>query len=113
MTYRVLADENVERATIEYLRKLDHDVERIGDVSELELGADDESLVRYARRTDRVILTQDDDFFTVIDPQETSGVLFQKDQTLPARTVGDIVHEMSRYLDQEEVTLEYVSENWL
>jgi len=109
----VLADENVERATIEYLGKLGHDVERVGDVPELGLGADDESIVAYARQADRVILTQDDDFFTTIDPHETAGVLFQKEQTLTARTVGDIVHEMSQYIYQEDVTLEYVSENWL
>lgn len=69
--YRILADENVERATINYLRKLGHNVER------------------------------------------TAGVLFQRDQTLSAREVGDVVHELSRYLDQSDVALEYVSGNWL
>lgn len=43
MSYRVLADENVERATINYLRKLGHDVERLDDVPEIGLGTDDES----------------------------------------------------------------------
>jgi hypothetical protein len=27
--------------------------------------------------------------------------------------VGSVVHEMSQYLDQSDVTLEYVSRNWL
>ncbi|MFT4881648.1 MAG: hypothetical protein ACI9HI_001659, partial [Salinirussus sp.] len=27
--------------------------------------------------------------------------------------VGNAVHEMSQYLDQSDVTLEYVSRNWL
>ena len=48
MAYRILADETVERATINVLRKLGHDVERPGDVAELGVGADDESIVRYA-----------------------------------------------------------------
>lgn len=113
MTYRILADENVEQATVNYLRKLDHDVERLGDVAELGLGADDESIARYAREHDRLILTQDDDFFTELDVENTAGVLFQKDQTLSTREVGDIVHELSRYLDQSNITLEYVSKNWL
>jgi predicted nuclease of predicted toxin-antitoxin system len=113
MAYRILADENVEQATVNYLRKLDHDVERLGDVAELGLGADDESIARYAREHDRLILTQDDDFFTELDVENTAGVLFQKDQTLSTREVGDIVHELSRYLDQSNITLEYVSKNWL
>lgn len=111
MAYRILADENVERATINYLRKLGHDVERLDDVAELGLGGEDESIARYAREHDRLILTQDDDFFT--DLEDTAGILFQQDQTLSTRDVGDAVHEMSQYLDQSDVTLEYVSGNWL
>jgi len=113
MGYRILADENVERATINYLRKLGHDVEWIGDVEELGLGADDGAIAVYGRETNRLVLTQDDDFFTQIDIEDTAGVLFQKDQTLSAREVGDVVHELSKYIDQSDVMLEYVSRNWL
>ena len=113
MGYRILADENVERATINYLRKLDHDVEWIGDLEELGLGSDDDSIATYAREQNRLILTQDDDFFTQLNLDDTAGVLFQKDETLSAREVGDIVHELSQYVDQSDVTLEYVSRNWL
>jgi len=113
MGYRILADENVEQATINYLWKLGHEVEWIGDVDGLGLGADDESIAAHGRETNRLILTQDDDFFTRIDVEDTAGILFQKDQTLSAREVGDIVHELSEYIDQSNVTLEYVSRNWL
>lgn len=113
MVYRILADENVERATVNYLRKLGHDVELLDEVSELGLGTEDESIARYAREHNRLVLTQDDDFFTELAVERTAGVLFQKDQTLSAREVGDIIHEMSRYLEQSAVTLEYVGENWL
>lgn len=113
MGYRILADENVERATIVYLRKLDHDVEWIGDVSELGLGADDKSIAVYARETNRLVLTQDDDFFAQMGVDQTPGVLFQTDQTLSAREVGDVVHEMSEYVEQTSIALEYVSRNWL
>jgi predicted nuclease of predicted toxin-antitoxin system len=111
MGYRILADENVEQATINYLRKLDHDVEWIGDVEKLGLGADDESIAAHGRETDRLVLTQDDDFFTRMAVEDTAGILFQSDQTLSAREVGDIVHELSEYVDQSDVTLEYVSRN--
>jgi hypothetical protein len=36
MAYRLLADENVERATVNYLRKLGHGVERLDEIDELE-----------------------------------------------------------------------------
>jgi predicted nuclease of predicted toxin-antitoxin system len=113
MGYRILADENVERATIHYLRKLDHDVEWVEDVDTLGLGADDGSIADYARERDRLILTQDDDFFTRFDLDRSAGVPLQRDQTLTAREVGDIVHELSLYVDQSDVALEYVSRNWL
>jgi predicted nuclease of predicted toxin-antitoxin system len=77
------------------------------------LGADDGSIARYAREHARLILTQDDDFLTELDIESTAGVLFQRDQTLSTREVGDAVHELSRHLDQSDVTLEYVSGNWL
>lgn len=113
MRYRILADENVERATISYLRKLGHEIEWIGDVDELGLGADDNSIADYAEEHDRLILTQDVDFLTRIEATETAGVLLQTDQTLSAREVGDIVHELSEHLDQSDVILEYLSRNWL
>ena len=113
MTYRILADENVERATVNYLQQLEHDVERLDDVAELGLGAPDELIARYARENDRLVLTQDDDFFTELDVEDTAGILFQRDQTLSTREVGDVVHEMSQYLYQSDITLEYVSGNWL
>ncbi len=113
MGYRILADENVEQATINYLRKLGHDVEWVDDVEALGLGADDKEIAVYGRETNRLILTQDDDFFTRMDVEDAAGILFQKDQTLSAREVGDIVHELSEYIDQSDVTLEYVSRNWL
>ncbi|MFT4949421.1 MAG: hypothetical protein ACI9CA_001558 [Natronomonas sp.] len=88
MAYRILADENVERVTVNYLRKLGHDVERLDGVAELGLGTDDGPVARYARGHDRLILTQDDDFFTELDIEDTGGVLFQGDQTLSTREWG-------------------------
>lgn len=113
MTYRLLADENVERATVTYLQKLGHDIEGIGAIDELGLGATDEAIASYARTQDRVILTQDDDFIPDRDADAVPGVLFQPDQTLTAREVGDAVHELAQHVDQSDLTLEYVSTAWL
>ena len=113
MSYRILCDETVELATVNYLEKLGHDVVRVTEVPELNEGDADERLARYSRETNRLLLTQDDDFVTEISPSETAGVLAQPDQTLSAREVGDIVEEMSTYIPQDELTLEYVTEQWL
>lgn len=113
MGYRILADEHVEPATRRYLRQLGHGVEWVGAVPELGLGSSDDEITTYADREDRVILTQDDDFLTALDPSASAGIPFQPDQTLSGRQVGDIVDEMSRLVPQSEVALEYVTERWL
>jgi predicted nuclease of predicted toxin-antitoxin system len=109
MNYRILADENVEPATRNYLQKLEHDVQWIGDIPSLGLGASDYDIAAYSRNTDRLVLTQDDDFFTELDLSDSYGVLFQKDQTLSNRIVGDIIDEMSEHIDQSDIDLEYIS----
>jgi predicted nuclease of predicted toxin-antitoxin system len=103
MAYRLLADENIERATVTYLRKPGHEVEWVRDVSDLGVGSSDTAIASYADIEDRLILTQDDDFFTELDFSQSPGVLFQKDQTLAAHEVGDIVHEISKHLDQQDI----------
>lgn len=86
MGYRVLADENIERAAVYYLRKLDYDVEWIGDVPELGIGVDDVSIAAYARENDRLILTQDVDFLTELDVDDTESTV--PDGSDPLRTGG-------------------------
>lgn len=113
MGYRIVADEHIERPTRRYLRKLGHDVEWIGDVRELGISSTDEEIAAYSLDEDRLVLTQDDDFFLELDLSDCAGILFQQDQSLSAREVGDIVEEISRYIPQSEVELEYVSEGWL
>ncbi|ERH03016.1 MAG: hypothetical protein J07HN6_00335 [Halonotius sp. J07HN6] len=51
MSYRILADENIEQATVNYLRKLDHDVKRVSEVADLGLGAEDEIDCTARQRT--------------------------------------------------------------
>jgi predicted nuclease of predicted toxin-antitoxin system len=112
MGYRLLADENIEQATITYLQQLDHDVEWIGGVAELGLGVSDDVIASYAASADRLILTQDDDFLAIAANRPV-GVLFQTEETLSAREVGDIVDELSEHVAQADIVVEYVSQNWL
>ena len=37
--------------------------------------------------------------------EDTVGIPFQKNQTLSAREVGDIVYELFEYVDQSDATL--------
>ena len=113
MPYRILADENVEAATIDVLNRLGHDVVRVQDIDALGPGVPDEDIADYARRSDRLVLSQDHHFFSEIDPADTAGVLAQRNQRLSARNVGLIVDEIAAHLPQEAVVLEYVSTNWL
>jgi predicted nuclease of predicted toxin-antitoxin system len=113
MGYRIVADENVEPATRQYLDKLGHDIRWVGDIPELGVGVTDGEIAAYSTETNRLILTQDDDFFTERRIEDSTGVLFQRDQTLTAREVGDIVDEIARYIPAHEVGLEYVGRNWL
>ena len=112
MGYRLLADENVAQATITYLEQLGHDVEWIRDSPELGLGIDDETIVQYAAAENRLVLTQDDDFLELA-ADGMAGVLFQPDETLSPRAVGDIVDELATHIDQSDVAVEYISQNWL
>lgn len=113
MGYRILADENIERATVTYLQQLGHNVVWVRDVPELGVGSSDTTIANYATAENRVILTQDDDFFTELELSQSAGILFQTDQTLTAREVGDITDEISQNIAQRDVSLEYVSSNWL
>jgi predicted nuclease of predicted toxin-antitoxin system len=114
MSWRILTDENVEPATRNYLKKLGHDIEHVVTVDALGQSVSDAEIAEYARRTDRVILTQDNDFFLELDvKRDTEGVLYQQDQEISARQAGDIVQNITEYYSQSEIVLEYISEDWL
>ncbi|PSQ42834.1 hypothetical protein BRD17_07615 [Halobacteriales archaeon SW_7_68_16] len=92
MSWRTLTDENVEPATRNYLKKLGHDIEHVVTVDALGQSVSDAEIAEYARRTDRVILTQDNDSFVELDvKRDTGGVLYQQDQEISARQAGDVV----------------------
>lgn len=73
----------------------------------------DTEIAAYSIETGRLILTLDDDFFTELAIEDSAGILFQRDQTLAGRDVGDIIDELSRYIPQQHVGLEYIGRNWL
>jgi len=113
MTYRLVLDENVEHEVYHRLENCGHDVEHVGDVSSLGKGAGDQSIAAYSRETDRIIVTYDD-FALELADEEYRAVFYVHDDRLPAKTVADIIHAISKQYPQSEVTeLEYVGDEWL
>jgi predicted nuclease of predicted toxin-antitoxin system len=82
-------------------------------VEVLETGASDEEVAIYAEDNARPVLTYDDDLIDETDMSGSAGVVLQVDRSLSAKETSDVVHEISRYMNQKEIELEYVSSNWL
>jgi predicted nuclease of predicted toxin-antitoxin system len=76
-------DENIKRSITTLLEQEGYDIVRVQD--EHEPGFEDEAIVRFCRETDRVLLTNDDDFFEF---DEHPGVLFLDEQRASPRSVS-------------------------
>lgn len=114
MSYRLLLDENIEYEVKHRLRNYGHDVEHVDFVSELGKGTEDRSIGEYSLRTGRIIVTYDDDFVLDIHTDEYEAVLYIGEASLSADEIADIIHEMSRHYDQQQIVgIEYVSPEWL
>ncbi len=114
MRYRLVLDENVENEVARRLENYGHDVTHVDFVSELGKGTGDERIASYSRRTDRTILTYDDDFVHLVDSDAFHSVLYVTDQTLSTDQLADAVHRVSRHYPQSELSgLEYLGSEWL
>lgn len=90
---RLLADQDVYRTTVEYLKKQGHDV-----VTARELGleqAADEDLLRKAKDLGRLFLTRDKGFGALVflGSEAASGVILLRVTPL---TVEEVHHELLR-----------------
>jgi len=81
---RLCCDENIKRSITNLLAQEGYDAVRVQD--ELELGFEDEAIIRFCREESRVLLTNDDDFFEF---EDHPGVLFLAEQRTPPRRAGD------------------------
>lgn len=117
MPYRLLLDEMIERNLVEYLEKLDHDVERVVDCRELGPGTDDSRVVEYAEGHDRLVVTDDDDYLANHDALERIGVLFRPDARLSAFDTANVINEISNQVPQTAVVEHdeayHLSEEWI
>jgi hypothetical protein len=114
MTFRVLADENVNHRVVNRLEHYGHDVEHVDFVPELGKGSDDEDIARHSVEDGQLLLTSDDDFLTDFDDGDYRGLLFIGDETLSSELIADIVHTMSEVVGQTRSDgVFYVSQSWL
>lgn len=108
------ADENVDHRVVHGLRHFGHDVEHVDFVDAFWKGTDDATIAWYVRTHDRLLLTSDDDFLTVVDPVEYAGLLFIENERLSAEGIADVVEPISELLEQSAIdSVFYVSSNWL
>lgn len=114
MVYRLLLDENVEHEVLHRLRNYGHDVEHTEFLPELGKGTADHPIAQYSQKTDRVIVTYDDDFVLTVSEDKYEAVLYVADAELSVKEVADIVHTVSQHYPQSELDgLEYVGREWL
>lgn len=78
---RFLLDEDAERDLAQKLRHAGHDVTRVVETDELGTGAADDEVRAYARRTNRILVTHDDDHVSV-PPGQHAGVFYGPNQRL-------------------------------
>lgn len=95
-SYRLLLDENVERKTMRYLEDRGHDAELVVEV--LEPQATDDEVQQYAARTNRLVLTSDQDFLARGYP-----TLFQEDDKMSAFEVAEIVDAVAEAMSQSQL----------
>ncbi|MCW5853961.1 MAG: DUF5615 family PIN-like protein [Anaerolineae bacterium] len=98
---RLLLDQDVYLATIQFLRGLNHDVVLAAEIGKAE--ADDVELLRIAQEQERVFVTRDSDFGNLVFVNRLgSGVLYLR--VLPSSM--DAVHQelqrvLARYAEAE------------
>ena len=113
MKLRLLLDENIETDLARKLAREGHDTERVVEIEALGPGTPDGEIRRYARRTDRIIVTYDDHF---ADPHDDhAGVLYCPNQHLSTFELFRIITAITdAYTDREELPrVVFLSTNWL
>jgi len=114
MAVEFLLDEHVEPRVGHRLAAYGYDVVTVGSADGPGSGVDDETVAGYSGRTERVLVTYDDDFVTDLTADDFHCVVYFDDTTLPADDVADVLHEMaSSYPESEFRGVQYGSSDWL
>ena len=100
---KLLLDENIEHEVYHRLEKYGHELLHVEVSDELSKGETDERLARKSRPDGWIIVTYDADFRDDFSDTEYRAVLYFADQTLSAKTIADVLHEISTYYEGEEL----------
>jgi predicted nuclease of predicted toxin-antitoxin system len=95
---RFLADHDVYFATVQWLRAEGHDVVTAKELRMQE--ADDVDILAHAKALERLLLSRDKDFGTLVflDAVSSPGVIFLR---VAPSTVDDVHRELYRLLDEQ------------
>jgi predicted nuclease of predicted toxin-antitoxin system len=114
VSYRILADENVDQPLVTGLREAGHDVEHVDQHPALGKGTDDGTIAARAIETDRLLLTNDDDFLREFDADDRPPLLFIDSGDMADSEIRAIVEEIASSVPQSEIDdVLFVSRNWL
>lgn len=114
MGFELLLDENVEHEVMYKLRDRGHDVEHVEFVPALEKGASDAKVANHSLRTERAIVSYDDDFKTAFSESDVFGFVFVPDGTLSSEQIVRILDTMSEHYDQHDLRGAHVLDKaWL
>lgn len=105
---RLCVDENSKRSLTNLLEQEGYDVVRVQD--ELDLGFEDAEIVAFCREGERILLTNDDDFFAFDDHP---GVLFLTAQRTPPRDAVLAIQRIDRHVDDLHGQVWHVPDGWI
>lgn len=106
----LLLDENIKRSIYVLLEQEGYDVVRVRDV--LSVGDEDRDILSYCRNEQRILLTNDDDFFAF---DAHPGIFFLDEQTAPAREVVTAIKRIEGVVDVDELSEQvfHVPDGWV
>ena len=110
---RLLADEHVPPAVVSALRGEGHDIAVVGN--QVDLGAEDTVLLKYASDTDRLILSEDTDFRGAsadLDVEDKPGIL-ACETSAPPGEIAAAIRRIETFTDDLTGTVLYVPGDWL
>ncbi|PSP47706.1 hypothetical protein BRC75_08930 [Halobacteriales archaeon QH_7_69_31] len=95
MGYRILVDENTSPRVAEILRVKGHSATHVPAI--LNEGADDRTILEFARRQEYLLLSHDPDF---LDPETAAGVtvLYYGDDTMDTGDIAERVDTLAEWV---------------
>ena len=105
---KLCCDENIKRSITTILDQEGHDVVRVQD--ELDLGDTDRTVLEFCRETDRILLTNDDDFF---DFETLPGILVLNEQRTSPRTVATAIQRIDRRVPDVSDQVWHLPNGWV